>query len=194
MICIRSLHGPRCAQSLHFKLTDQSAAASTHVVCAIYVNLVVQLGLEAVNRYESNVINTLSDAAKLVHQIGEPNVMVHADLYHMNIEESNMALEVRKCCESGLLQYFHVGASHRGYLGEGSEDLRGALRALAEGRYQGPLVFESFSSAVVDQNLTSALAIWRDLWVDSADLARSARHSIDVEWQAARRAAFGRPL
>jgi len=153
----------------------------------------IKLGLEAVNRYESNVINTLQDGARLIQRIDEPNVMLHADLYHMHIEESNMTRELRRHCASGVLQYFHIGASHRGYLGEGSEDLRGAMRALADGGYTGPLVFESFSSAVVDQNLTSALAIWRNLWTDSDHLASHARAVIQTEWDSASKLARAPP-
>jgi D-psicose/D-tagatose/L-ribulose 3-epimerase len=40
--------------------------------------------------------------------------------------------------------------------------------------YQGPVTFESFSSAVVDPALSNALRIWRNLWTDSHDLADKA--------------------
>ncbi|BFG75725.1 hypothetical protein PTKU46_37580 [Paraburkholderia terrae] len=41
--------------------------------------------------------------------------------------------------------------------------------------YTGVVTFESFSSAVVNEQLTNALAIWRNLWDDSMDLATHAR-------------------
>jgi len=41
--------------------------------------------------------------------------------------------------------------------------------------YTGPVVFESFSSAVVHPTLSNSLAVWRDLWSDGEDLARHAR-------------------
>ncbi len=42
------------------------------------------------------------------------------------------------------------------------------------------MTFESFSSAVVAPGLSTTLAIWRNTWTDSADLARRAREFIDA--------------
>jgi D-psicose/D-tagatose/L-ribulose 3-epimerase len=44
------------------------------------------------------------------------------------------------------------------------------FRALAHIHYDGPIVFESFSSAVVHKDFSTMLAIWRNLWTDGADL------------------------
>ena len=45
------------------------------------------LGLEVVNRYETNILNTASQGVEMCKRIGAPNVRVHLDVYHMNIEE-----------------------------------------------------------------------------------------------------------
>jgi D-psicose/D-tagatose/L-ribulose 3-epimerase len=42
----------------------------------------VTVGLEPVNRYESNLINTARQALELIEEIGVPNVVVHLDCYH----------------------------------------------------------------------------------------------------------------
>ncbi len=132
----------------------------------------IMLGLEVVNRYESNVLNTASQAVEMCRRIGAPNVKVHLDVYHMNIEESDMAAAI---VETGdHLGYFHTGDSHRGYLGSGSIDLQSAFRALVRADYQGPITFESFSSRVVGQPLEGILGIWRNLWEDGRDLAEHA--------------------
>jgi D-psicose/D-tagatose/L-ribulose 3-epimerase len=39
-----------------------------------------------VNRYESNQLNTALDALELIDRVDAPNVVVHLDTYHMNIE------------------------------------------------------------------------------------------------------------
>jgi hypothetical protein len=57
----------------------------------------VTLGLEAVNRYETNVINTAADAMALLEDVGRANVCVHLDSYHMNIEEFSMHEAVQTC-------------------------------------------------------------------------------------------------
>jgi D-psicose/D-tagatose/L-ribulose 3-epimerase len=145
----------------------------------------ITLGLEAVNRYESNLINTGRQAMEIIAATGADNIVVHLDSYHMNIEEGDFAAAIEACGKK--LGYFHVGESHRGYLGTGSVDFRTIFRTLARTGYEGPITFESFSSTVVDPALSSALAVWRNLWTDSVDLARRARQFIDNEMDAARR-------
>ena len=49
----------------------------------------VEIGLEPVNRYESCLVNTCAQALKLKEMIGEDNVKIHLDTYHMNIEEKS---------------------------------------------------------------------------------------------------------
>lgn len=130
------------------------------------------LALEVVNRYESNLFNTGEGALRFLDEVGEDNVLVHLDTYHMNIEEDDMSAAVRVVGDR--LGYVHVGESHRGYLGTGTVDFTSFFRALGEIGYQGCITFESFSSAVVEEALSGTLAIWRDLWTDSDDLARHA--------------------
>jgi|SRR4051794_39735149 D-psicose/D-tagatose/L-ribulose 3-epimerase len=131
------------------------------------------LGLEICNRYETNVINTAHDALRLADDIGEDNVLIHLDTYHMNIEENDLVRPVREVGDR--LGYVHIGENHRGYLGSGHLDFTSFFHALHDIRYTGPITFESFSSAVVARGLSNDLAIWRNLWTDGADLARHAR-------------------
>jgi D-psicose/D-tagatose/L-ribulose 3-epimerase len=139
----------------------------------------VNLGLELCNRFETNLLNTARQALDIIAEIDRPNVYVHLDTYHMNIEETDM---VRPVLESGdRLGYVHICESHRGYLGSGNVDFGSFFRALGQISYAGPIVFESFSSAVVTPDLSNALCIWRDLWTDSEDLARHARQFIAAQ-------------
>lgn len=132
----------------------------------------VTLGLEVVNRYESNLLNTAAQALEMLDAVGAPNLKVHLDSYHMNIEEADFMQPVLACADR--LGYVHIGESHRGYLGSGTVDFAQLFKALALIDYRGVVTFESFSSAVVNEELSSALAIWRNLWGDGMDLARHA--------------------
>jgi len=154
--CMRVLHG----------LAEQAAASG------------ITLGLEVVNRYESNLLNTAKQALELIADVGANNLVVHLDTYHMNIEESDFTKPVLACGDH--LGYVHVGESHRGYLGTGTVDFPAFFGALATVNYQGSVTFESFSSAVVAPGLSTTLAIWRNTWTDSADLAQHAREFIDA--------------
>lgn len=145
----------------------------------------VTLGLEVVNRYESNVVNTAEQALRLIDEIGAPNLELHLDTFHMNVEEDDFVRPVRDAGER--LGYVHIGENHRGYLGSGHLDFTGFFHALADIDYQGPITFESFSSSVIAPGLSNDLAIWRNLWEDGADLASHAREFIAHHLRAAYR-------
>jgi D-psicose/D-tagatose/L-ribulose 3-epimerase len=137
----------------------------------------ITIGLEPVNRYESNLINTAGQALEMIKDIGEPNVVVHLDVYHMNIEEQDFVSPI--LAAGSQLGYVHVGASHRGPLGTGNIDFDSFFGALAKIDYKGTITFESFSSAVVSPELSSTLGIWRNLWTDNKSMAKSAREYIE---------------
>jgi D-psicose/D-tagatose/L-ribulose 3-epimerase len=144
----------------------------------------ITLGLEFVNRYETNLLNTAAQTVDYIGEVGAPNVVVHLDSYHMNIEEANFRDPV---FDSGdRLGYVHIGENHRGYLGQGHVDFPELFAALAEVGYDGVITFESFSSAVVDEDLSRILRIWRDMWTDGMDLAKQARAYIGAQIEATR--------
>jgi D-psicose/D-tagatose/L-ribulose 3-epimerase len=143
----------------------------------------ITIGLEVVNRYETNVLNTAAQAVDFARRVAMPNVKVHLDTYHMNIEEAD--LESALIDTAAMLCYFHIGESGRGYLGAGNIDFDRVFRGLAKAGYEGPITFESFSSAVVNKQLSGILGIWRNLWEDSADLARHAKGFIEHGMKAA---------
>jgi D-psicose/D-tagatose/L-ribulose 3-epimerase len=143
----------------------------------------VTLGVEVVNRYETNLLNTAEQALALLEEVGDDKIVVHLDSYHMNIEEGDLARPIHLCGDR--LGYVHIGDSHRGYLGSGTIEFERLFRALADIGYEGPIAFESFSSAVIEEIQAGALAVWRDLWVDGVDLASHAKGFIDGQLVAA---------
>ncbi len=143
----------------------------------------IVVGVEVVNRYETNVVNTAEEVVALIERIGQPNVYAHLDTYHMNIEEGFVGQAIEQCGRH--LGYFHIGESHRGYLGTGTVDFTAVFRSLARMGYDGPIAFESFSSAVVDPVLSNMLGVWRNLWSDGYDLARHAKAFMEAQQVAA---------
>ncbi|HEX6011190.1 MAG TPA: sugar phosphate isomerase/epimerase, partial [Geminicoccaceae bacterium] len=142
--------------------------------------------VEVVNRYETNIVNTAAEVVELLDRIGQPNAFAHLDTYHMNIEEGFVGQAIERCGDR--LGYFHVGESHRGYLGTGTVDFTAVFRSLARIGYDGPIAFESFSSAVVDPVLSNMLGVWRNLWSDGYDLARHAKAFMEAQRLAAKHA------
>src|SRR5687768_6338788 len=154
--------------------------------CAEAARSNITIGMEVVNRYESNVLNTAAQAVDFCKRVGAPNIKVHLDTYHMHIGEADIEAAI---VETGkMLGYFHIGESNRGYLGAGSLDFDRVFRGLAKAEYRGPITFESFSSAVVNQPLSGILAIWRNLWTDGRDLAGHAKDFIEAHLKAAQEA------
>ena len=134
----------------------------------------MRIGLEFCNRYETNIINTAAETLAMIEAIDRPNVVAHLDTYHMNIEEYSFTDAVKSAAAAGRLGYVHVGESHRGYLGTGSVPFTEFFTALKDVGYDEIVTFESFSSKVLHPRLSGDLAIWRNLWDDSADLATKA--------------------
>ena len=133
----------------------------------------LRLGIEPVNRYESNLINSADDALALIKAIGADNIVVHLDSYHMNIEEGAPGPLIERLGDR--IGYVHVNESHRGYMGTGNIDFDALFLALAQHQYQGIVTFEAFSSGIGDPALNAELAVWRGLWNDPVDLANHAR-------------------
>ena len=130
----------------------------------------INIDLEVVNRYETNIMNTGLEGLAFLDEVNRPNAYLHLDTYHMNIEEDGMQKSV--LAAGDRLGYVHIGESHRGYLGTGTVDFDSFFAALKKINYKGPITFESFSSAVVDPSLSNTLCVWRNLWSDSDDLAK----------------------
>ena len=118
----------------------------------------VCLCLEPLNRFETYFLNTLQDAARLVHDIGAPNVKIHFDTFHSNIEEQHPTEALRAVAKD--LGHVHISENDR-TPGTGHIDWKGILEVLKEIRYDGWLTIESFAQP--EPALAAAAAIWRDL-------------------------------
>ena len=122
------------------------------------------LGLEPCNRYETHLVNTAEQAVRLIERIGEPNVTIHLDTYHMNIEEKGFAHGIRSAGEH--LRYIHLSESDRGVPGSGTVDWDATFAALAETGFAGDMVIESF--VTLPPEIARALSVWRPV-ADSAE-------------------------
>lgn len=153
----------------------------------------VDLVLEVVNRFETNLLNTTAQGLKFIEDTGSDHVRLHLDTFHMNIEEANPPAAIRLAGDK--LGYFHIGESNRGYLGDGVINWDLMFDALLDIDYQRDIVFESFSTAVVDEGLSLVCAIWRDTWTKNDPLAAHAKTFIEQKMEEAkrRRATNARP-
>jgi len=126
----------------------------------------VVVGIEPINRYESFLVNTCEQGMKLREMIGEPNVALHLDAYHMNIEEADFYEPTRKAAP--FLRHYHLSESHRGTPGTGRVDWEAIYRALASVDYSGLVGMESFCE--VSGAMAAATCMWRKMANSSDEL------------------------
>lgn len=114
---------PRPPEEDRAILTEALATLGAHAE-----RLGVELWLEPLNRYEDHMVNTLAQGAELCRACGSPAVKLMADLFHMNIEEADIAASLRAA--GPLVAHLHLADSSRLEPGTGHTDFAGAFAAL----------------------------------------------------------------
>ena len=126
----------------------------------------ITLGIEPCNRYETHLLNTSTQSLQFLALLNEPNVTIHLDTYHMNIEEKGIGAAFRatgdKCA------YVHLSESDRGVPGTGTIDWDDMFRALATIKFKGRLVVESF--VTLPPEIAAALSVWRPVARDRQEV------------------------
>jgi D-psicose/D-tagatose/L-ribulose 3-epimerase len=100
----------------------------------------VYLAIEALNRFETYLVNKLDAAKKMVEEVNCSRVRIMADLFHMNIEERNHAASIKNIAP--YLVHVHIADNTREAAGFGQTDFAEVVRALLEIDYQGCLTME----------------------------------------------------
>src|SRR5918993_1142199 len=104
----------------------------------------VWLALEPINRYEDYMLNRLEQAVDLAEEVeratGYGSVRVVADLFHMNIEEDDLAKAITAA--GARIAHVHVDDSNRLQPGTGHLDFPAVFTALREIGYDGWLALE----------------------------------------------------
>lgn len=95
----------------------------------------IRLALEPINRYETSLINNVTQGMQLIEEIGSPNFGLLLDTFHMNIEDAVIEDSIRTCAER--IFHFHVADSNRLHPGGGHLDFASILSALHQIPYQG---------------------------------------------------------
>lgn len=102
----------------------------------------VPLLYEPLNRYETNLITTVAAGVALLQSLSTVNVKLLADLFHMNIEETNLADAIR--AGRGYIGHLHFVDSNRRPAGLGHLDFEPIAAALAEIGYDQYASAEAF--------------------------------------------------
>ncbi|NBC28827.1 MAG: TIM barrel protein [Spirochaetes bacterium] len=95
----------------------------------------VGVAVEAINRYETSLVNSASEGLALIDQVGSPALGLLLDTFHMNIEEADMRASISQTGKR--LFHFHVADSNRWYPGAGHIDFKRLLSVLQRTGYTG---------------------------------------------------------
>lgn len=138
----------------------------------------INMCLEVVNRFETPVLNTAEEAVRFCHEVGNSNVQILLDTFHMNIEEDNQADAIRTA--GTLLGHLHVGEGNRKLPGQGSLPWGEIGQALRDIGYTGGVVMEPF--VLQGGQVGRDIKVWRDLsgGADEKQLDRAAAAALET--------------
>ena len=141
----------------------------------------VTIGLEALNRFECYLVNTMADLSAHVDEIGHPNIKAMYDTFHANIEEADpigaYADNVRN------IVHVHISENDRGVPGRGNIPWKKTFKAIRDSGYDGWLTIESFGRGLKD--LAAATKVWRDFAESPEAVYREGYEHIRKGWKRA---------
>jgi D-psicose/D-tagatose/L-ribulose 3-epimerase len=119
----------------------------------------VRLALETLNRFETDMLNTVAQGMEFIRETGRENVGLHLDTFHMHLEEKSSAAAIRLA--GNKIYHFHACENDRGTPGSGQVRWDEVAQALKDSGYDGPVVIESFTPEV--KEIARAVCIWREI-------------------------------
>ncbi|QDW64023.1 sugar phosphate isomerase/epimerase [Oerskovia sp. KBS0722] len=141
-------------EAAYAELVDHLAPVVEHAMAAG-----VRIGLEPLNRYETSLVNTVDQGLAVVAPLPSEGIGLMLDIYHMNIEETDLAAAVTRAGDR--IAHVQVCGNDRGAPGSDHLDWHAFLGALDRVGYDGSLCIESFTAD--NATIATAASIWRPL-------------------------------
>jgi D-psicose/D-tagatose/L-ribulose 3-epimerase len=143
--------------------TELEGAAGVHrAIAPIAEAAGVKCAIEALNRFEAHLLNTMEQAAAYVKRVDHPNFGTMYDTFHANIEEKNPFTAIDTVFASGKLNHVHISENDRGTPGRGHINITEQIQHLKKIGYNGWMTIEAFGGALPD--LAAATRVWRDFF------------------------------
>ncbi len=117
--------------------------------------------IEPLNRYETNLLNDLPSTAQWLQSLPTRNLRILADLFHMNIEEANLADSIVQA--GPLVGHVHFADSNRRAIGLGHTEMHSVMKALRQIQYKGYLSAEIFPRPDTATAASTTIKSFRDL-------------------------------
>jgi len=135
------------------------AVKNLHTVCEMAAARNLEIALEPLNRFESDLVNTAGDVIRLIDDIAHPAAKIILDGFHMNIEERNVEKAIISAGDK--LIHFQVSENYRGTPGTGQTRWDAYKRGLEAINYKGIVSIESFTPE--NQELAGAVCFWHPM-------------------------------
>ncbi len=135
------------------------AVKNLRTVCDMAEARNLEIALEPLNRFESDLVNTASDVIRLIDNISHPAAKIMLDGFHMNIEEPD--IEKAIISASDKLIHFQVSENYRGTPGTGQTRWDAYKRGLEAIDYNGVVSIESFTPE--NKELAGAVCFWHPM-------------------------------
>lgn len=119
----------------------------------------LDIAIETLNRFETDLINTAAELKQLITDINEPEAKALLDGFHMNIEEPSIEEAIKTVGDK--LIHVQVSENYRGTPGTGQTNWAAWKRGLEAVNYKGTISIESFTPEV--KELAGAVCIWKPL-------------------------------
>jgi D-psicose/D-tagatose/L-ribulose 3-epimerase len=118
----------------------------------------VTVGLEALNRFECYLLNTMADLASFIRRVDHPNIRAMYDTFHANIEETDPIAALTR--HKAEVVHIHLSENDRGVPGRGNIPWAETFAAIRDIGYDDWLTIEAFGRGLPD--LAAATKVWRD--------------------------------
>jgi D-psicose/D-tagatose/L-ribulose 3-epimerase len=141
------------------KVEWERAVTNLRKVCHIAGERGLDIALEPLNRFESDLINTAADVMRLVRDIDHRAAKVLLDGFHMSLEERSMEDAILTVGDK--LIHVQVSENYRGTPGTGQTPWQAIKRGLTRINYRGAVSIESFTPEI--KELAGAVCIWKNL-------------------------------
>jgi D-psicose/D-tagatose/L-ribulose 3-epimerase len=151
----------------HRQLEWECAVKNIRKVCEIAGTSGLEIALEPLNRFESDLINTCDDVMRLIRDVDHSAAKVLLDGFHMNIEERS--IEDAIVTAGGKLIHVQVSENYRGTPGTGQTNWNAFKNGLTKIDYKGVVSIESFTPDI--KELAGAVCIWKNLASSQDDFA-----------------------
>ncbi len=150
----------------------QRAVEGVRAACELADQRAVDIAIEPINRFETDMVNTVERAVQLARDVAHPRARVMIDSFHLTIEEADLEQAIRAAGDR--LCHVQVSENHRGIPGTGLTPWSAFRRGLEAVGYDGLVVIESFTPE--NRDLAGAVCIWHRRAPDQDTFARQGLH------------------